>query len=308
MKLPHKLVVTGSGSLELKQKLHESLVGRKQVFELTTLTFKEFVNHKTNYKYQKQLPQFFSIETDLTNHLLNEYLGFGGYPRVVLAETIAQKTDLINEIHQSYLLKDISHLLNVQKLDSFSNLVKILASQIGQLTNYTELSNTLNLSTKTIKKFLWYLEHTFIIHRLSPFFKNTRKEITKSPVYYFTDLGLRNFVINNFTQDPNLPDGFLFQNFVYHLLKSTQPLNSQLHYWRTKDKTEVDFVSIDAKNITPYEVKFSNLKQTTIPRSLRSFIKKYHPKKAWVINLSLQKTIKLNQTKVKFSPCSSLLT
>ena len=51
MSLPYKFIVSGSGSLELKEKIHESLAGRKRIFELSTLNFIEFVNHKTNYKY-----------------------------------------------------------------------------------------------------------------------------------------------------------------------------------------------------------------------------------------------------------------
>jgi len=60
LKLPYKFIVSGSGSLELKEQIHESLMGRKRLFELTTITFLEFVNHKTDYKYRNTLSSFFS--------------------------------------------------------------------------------------------------------------------------------------------------------------------------------------------------------------------------------------------------------
>ncbi|MBU4314211.1 MAG: DUF4143 domain-containing protein [Actinobacteria bacterium] len=63
----------------------------------------------------------------------------------------------MDEIYQSYIEKDISFLLNIQKTEKVSNLVKLLASQIGRLINYSEISNTLNLSTETVKKLVFLL-------------------------------------------------------------------------------------------------------------------------------------------------------
>ena len=62
MGLPYKFIVSGSGSLELKEKIHESLAGRKRVFELNTISFDEFVNFKTGYRYEESLADFFNVE------------------------------------------------------------------------------------------------------------------------------------------------------------------------------------------------------------------------------------------------------
>ena len=110
MNLPHKFIVSGSGSTELKEKLHESLLGRKRLFELSTLSFDEFVNFKTNYKYEKKLREFFQIENKLVYELLNEYLTFGGYPRIVIEDELSEKIMLINEIYQTYVGRDVSYL------------------------------------------------------------------------------------------------------------------------------------------------------------------------------------------------------
>ncbi len=91
LKLPYKFIVSGSGSLELKEKIHESLAGRKRLFELTTITFKEFINHKTDYKYEDSLSAFFEIEKKRTQAFLLEYMNFGGYP---LSVDIADKIRL----------------------------------------------------------------------------------------------------------------------------------------------------------------------------------------------------------------------
>ena len=130
MNLPYKFIVSGSGSLELKEKIHESLAGRKRIFELNTISFDEFVDFKTDYKYENNLRQFFNVEQEKMRQFLAEYLNFGGYPRVILEETLAEKKKIIDEIFRSYLEKDISYLLNVDKVDAFSGMAKVLASQV----------------------------------------------------------------------------------------------------------------------------------------------------------------------------------
>jgi predicted AAA+ superfamily ATPase len=302
LNLPHKFIVSGSGSLELKEKIHESLVGRKRIFELTPVSFEELVNFKTDYLYENKLSDFFEIEKEKTENFLKEYLNFGGYPRVVLEEKLSEKIKIIDEIYHSYLEKDISNLLKVERVDAFTSLIKILASQIGRLLNYSEISSTLGISIQTLKNYLWYAEKTFIIQRITPYFKNVRKEITKSPTVYFYDLGLRNYALGFFGKVEFSPDlGFLFQNFILNILKEKIRFsNANIHFWRTKDKAEVDFVIDLGKEVLPVEAKYKKLKEPQIERSTKSFIEKYQPKQAWVINLNLDEEIKLNKTKVKF--------
>ena len=301
LNLPYKFIVSGSGSLELKEKIHESLVGRKRIFELSTLSFQEFVNFKTNYKYEDKLRDFFALEKEKAAQLLEEFLNFGGYPRVVLAETVKEKLKILEEIYQSYLEKDISYLLKIEKTEAFSKLVRLLASQIGSLVNYSELSSTLGISLKTVKDYLWYLEKTFVIQKVTPHFKNLRSEISKSPVYYFYDLGLRNYALGG------VSNGFLFQNFVFNLFwEKAKRSFAKIHFWRTKDGAEVDFVVDFHGKLLPVEVKYQELKEPKIGRSLKSFIRRYQPGRAIVVNLKLEEEVLFEQTKVDFLTFSSL--
>ena len=84
MNLPYKLIISGSGSVELKEKIHESSAGRKRLFEFTTISFVEFVNFRTDYRYEDRLQLFFELEKEKTSFFLDEYLRFGGYPKVIL--------------------------------------------------------------------------------------------------------------------------------------------------------------------------------------------------------------------------------
>lgn len=309
LKLPYKFIVSGSGSLELKERIHESLIGRKRLFELTTITFLEFVNHKTNYKYRDNLSKFFEIEKDKSQQLLTEYMNFGGYPRVVLESERKEKIKIIDEIYRSVLEKDIAYLLKVGKTEAFSSLIKLLSSQIGNLVNYSELSSTLNISHQTLKKYLWYAQKIYLLDLVSPYARNIRKEITKSPVPYFWDMGFRNYSLGIFGH-VNSPSefGFLFENFVFLLLRTQTTLGStKLNFWRTKDKAEVDFILESGKKITPIEVKFKSFKKEEVPRSLRNFIEKYNPSEAYIINLNFKKTLRIDKTTLFFLPFYELL-
>jgi hypothetical protein len=306
--LPWKFVVSGSGSIELKEKISESLAGRKRMFELSTVSFGEFADFKTGYRYTDRLREFFLTEPGRTDQLFREYLMYGGYPRVILADTHKEKLATINEIYRSYLEKDIVYLLRVEKSDSFSNLVKIMAGQSGKMVNYSELSATLGLSLATVKNYLWYLEKTFIVWKVTPWFTNIRKEISKAPVYYFHDIGLRNFASGAFGAVTDSGAGFAFQTVIHAMLKERFPLaDTTIHYWRTKDKAEVDFVIRSGDVLIPLEVKYRDMKKIEIGRSFRGFLEGYHSKRGYVVNKSFNNEALVSETKVRCLPYWELI-
>ncbi|MBI4975456.1 ATP-binding protein [Candidatus Peregrinibacteria bacterium] len=302
--LPYKFIVSGSGSLELKEKIHESLAGRKRLFEMFPVDFEEFVDFKTGYKYEDRLNDFFAVEKNKVDQLLNEYLSFGGYPRVVLEESLGEKMNVMAEIVRSYLDKDIAYFFKHGNVEAFRTMVSLLGAQNGQLVNYSKLASLCGVSLPTLKKYLWYAEKTFVVHVARPFFKNVRKEITKSPIYYFTDLGFCNYALNSFGQSiAENRIGFLFQNFIGNILRQSCSASGQLlHFWRTKDKAEVDFVVFESGGLVPVEVKYKKMKKQETGRSLVNFIGKYKPKKVLIVNLSLDEKKKIGGTVVEWAP------
>lgn len=311
MGTPYKFIISGSGSLELKAKIPESMAGRKQMFVVNPISFEEFVNFKTSYLYEDKLKDFFSLEKGKVELLLAEYMVFGGYPRVVLAETAALKQGEMQEIYKSYIDKDIRDLLHLEKTESLTNLLKIIASQIGSLVNMTELSSTVDIDEKTVKNYLWYLEQTFVLKRVTPFYRNTRKEITKAPIYYFIDIGLRNWLLGLFglAQIPTPVSGHLFENLIFNILKSQIDLTPiQIHFWRTRDFAEVDFVLEAGLEVVPVEVKHTKMQKPEITRSFRSFLLKYKPKKGYVVHLGERFETEVDDTKVYTLPFSALVT
>ncbi|RUA29193.1 MAG: ATPase [Bacteroidetes bacterium] len=301
MDLPYKFIVTGSGSIELKEKISEALTGRKYLIEMKPVSFVEFVNYKTHYKYKNRLDKYFAIEKEQSRLLLDEYLAFGGYPAVITADTVTRKQEIMNEVFVSYITKDISFLLGVRYPDKFVKLIKLLAVQSGGIINYSQLAQDTGIRTETLKTFLWYAEQTFIIKIVKPFFSNPKKELTKSPTIYFNDLGMLNFSNNSFTGEPNR--GMVFQNFVFLVLESRFSKGLQkINYWRTKDKAEVDFIVHSKDGVVPVEVKQKEMKKMEITRSFRSFLSTYNPQKAFVINLDYESFERIEDTNVHIIP------
>jgi len=309
MGLPYKFIVTGSGSVELKEKIHESLAGRKQMFELSTISFVEFVNLKTAYRYEQKLPELFRLEPQRIDGFLEEYMHYGGYPKLVLEETIDAKRTIMEELYQSYLERDIVNFLGIKKSDAFTQLLRVMASQIGNIVTASELSRTLGISVQTVQHYLWYMEKTFLLQMVTPFFRNVRKEITKAPTVYFLDLGMRNFAYGIFGNATEHQDnGFLFQNFVYRILREKAQDNAaKIHFWRTTNKAEVDFVVDTGSAAIPIEVKYTHLVKPTVSRSYRSFLSLYHPKHGYVIHLGKKQTMVVDHTTVHFLPYSELI-
>jgi len=300
-RLPYKWVATGSGSLELKEKIAESLAGRKRNFFLFPISIAEFSAYSWKVD-PEQIGPLLRTDTIRSESLLKEYLLYGGYPRVVTATGPEEKNAVLSEIFQSYIERDIQILLRLEKSKDFITLLQLLANRIGKLLNFQDLSNLSNLSVPTVKNYLWYCEKTFIIEPVLPFFTNKEKELVKSPQYYFTDAGLRNYLLAIHDIVPQSNEfGFLFQQLVFHLLKSKFDGSvAAIRYWRTQNQAEVDFVVQKGLVLLPVEVKSARMEAPEITRSLRSFIEMYHPPEAWVVNRAVDTTVQVGDTLVRF--------
>jgi len=203
-----KILVSGSSAFYLDKKFEDSLAGRKKIFYVRTLSFEEFLRFKNENDLAKIVSESKAPalqEKEKISFYFREYLIYGGYPRAVLAP-IEEKTDILREIAYSYIKKDI-YEANVRQDEIFYKLLKILASQIGNLVNASELALTLGVSKTTIDNYLYIMRKSFHLHLVSPFYKNMRKELTKMPKVYFADLGLRNFFSDNF---PEISDNYFF--------------------------------------------------------------------------------------------------
>jgi len=246
-----KIIASGSSAFYLDKKFNDSLAGRKRIFYVFTLSFKEFLRFKgENELSNKDLKKITISEKEKILHNYQEYLVFGGYPRVALAP-VEEKEEILRDIAYSYIKKDV-YEAGIRQDEIFYKLFKILASQIGNLTNASELASTLNVSKTSIDNYLYVMQKSFHIRLIPPFFKNIRKEITKMPKIYFFDLGLRNFLLRNFKLYYDREDrGELLENALFRQLIEKYDFEDT-KFWRTIQKNEIDFIIEDGKS---YEVK-----------------------------------------------------
>ena len=203
------------------------------------------MEEKTPEKWNEILPQF----SEMIKPFFLDFINFGGFPRVALCESSEEKIMVLKNIYQTYLLRDVRDLIDISDDYKMQALVKALSLQIGNLLSYQELSTIAGVSFETLKKYLNFLEKTYIIQRITPFFKNKRTELVKNPKQYFIDTGLRNIVINDFRRiDIRVDKGSLLENYHFseYLKKGIVP-----RFWRIKSGAEVDFVLEDYQEAIP---------------------------------------------------------
>lgn len=310
-----KFILTGSSSLELKEAMAKFLVGRVFFFELFPFNFHEFLVAKElrlgriYEERNKEIREFLfnnkiKIKKDIFlkefSSLFNEYVIFGGYPAVLCAKDKETKRFILKNIYDTYISKDIIEFLKFSDVFRYRNVVKRLAILVGGLVNYNDICSECQTYYKELRKILSMLTETYIIKLIQPFHMNPTTELKKIPKIYFFDLGLRNYVINNFNHiEKRVDKGVLVENFVFLSLKN---FSEEINYWRTIGKAEVDFVIKVGEETIPIEVKFQKFQKPKISRSLRNFIKTYKPKKALVATNNFWYKAKIDGTTILFAP------
>lgn len=274
-----KLLLSGSSTFEMKRKFRESLTGRMVAFVMYPLSFEEFLLFKEK-KYVLRAENSRAINDELV-FLAEEYIKFGGFPQIVLEPSEEKKKVYLSQIINTYVRKDIRDIGNIRNLSSFNKLLEVLASQSGQLLNISELSNTLGIHQETVRTYVDLLENTFILKRITPFHKNIRSELTKNSKVFMLDTGLMHLLwLKEF---PRVILGNAFETFVFlELLKSGQ----DIHFWRTANKQEVDFI-ISSKKLYALEAKYKFKEHDT--RGLKFFAAQY-PCISMIIGLQGEKS------------------
>jgi hypothetical protein len=262
-----KLIVTGSSAFYLDRKFKDSLAGRKIILHVFTLSFNEYLRFK-GVNVPKDFSNFDLTKQREISNYYREYMLYGGYPKVVLAEE-SQKQDILRDLAYSYIKKDI-YEAGIRRGNDFYKLLKILAVQSGQLVNVSELANTLNISVTAVENFLYVMEKSGHIFLIRPFHGNIRKELTKMPKAYWLDLGLRNMFLDNWKEfDLREDKGSILENAAFRQLAIKYGAEN-VKFWRTVQGHEIDFIVNDK---AAYEAKSNYSKIKNI--NLRSFKEKY---------------------------------
>jgi predicted AAA+ superfamily ATPase len=254
-----RVIVTGSSSFDLSQKVGEPLTGRKRTLTLYPVAQKELAATRNRHDLKEKAEDF---------------LIFGSYPEVIKAATKKDKIEALIEIVNSYLFKDVFTLERIRGSKVLLDLVRLLALQTGSEVSLNELATQLGIDVKTAGRYLDILEKAFIILRLGGFSRNLRGEITSKCKYYFWDTGIRNAVISQFNPLNTRNDaGALWENFIIveRLKKQAYTqAHTQAYFWRTYSQKEIDLVEEKDGRLHGFECKWSGSKKASAPKEWRA--------------------------------------
>jgi len=252
-----QLVVTGSSSFELANKINEPLTGRKFEYELFPLSFNEMTEEIGLFTEIQKLPI---------------RLVFGMYPDVVCNP--GDEKEILSQLTNSYLYKDILEWERIKKPDKIVKLMKAMAYQIGSEVSYNELSQIVEIDKGTIEKYINLLEQTKIIFRLPSYNRNLRNELKFGRKIYFCDNGIRNALINNLSDIEFRQDaGALWENFMISELRKYNHYTHNYcntYFWRTTQKQEIDYIEEKDGKLTAYEFKWNPKKKSRVSTTFTS--------------------------------------
>lgn len=242
-----KFFVTGSSSFYLKNLFPESLAGRKFIFELFPLDFEEFLVFKDlktqfhstfkNKDLNKNL-----IKYEHLKKLYDEYIEFGGFPQVVVADGEEEKNRQLEDIFKSYFEKEVKILSDFKQVNVLRDLLLLLISRSGSKLEVGKLASEVGVSRETVNNYLAFLQGTYFIDLIVPFSRSVDREVSGTKKVYVCDTG----VVRAFAR---VHEGSLFENAVYNNLKKY----GKIFYYQKRSGAEIDFILEDEK--TALEVK-----------------------------------------------------
>lgn len=245
-----QLLVTGSSSFELQNKLNEPLTGRKFEYHLFPLSTGELLNAQG----------LLSVKQTLESRLI-----FGSYPDIFNHQDDAK--DLLYNLSNSYLYKDLLNLESVRRPALLGKLLTALALQVTSEVSYNELAQTVGTDNKTVEKYVDLLEKCYIIFKLNGFSRNLRTELKRAKKFYFYDNGIRNAILQNFAPLALRQDvGALWENFfISERIKANQYSGRYVnsYFWRTNQQQEIDYIEECDGQFSLFEMKWNPKRANT---------------------------------------------
>jgi len=237
--IPPEIIVTGSARLDIRKKLGDSLAGRYFQFRLHPLDLKEAAKYSSD-----------DLET-----LFTQLWQCSGFPEPFLKNNVTYYKRWRHSHLDVILREDLIDLYTGREIKAIETLVLLLKDRIGSTVSYANLARDLERDPNTIKRWLQLLENLYIIFRVNPYHKNIARSLLKEPKYYFYD--------HTYAEEDN---GARLENIVacallkeLQFLEDTEGIQASLHYLRTKDGKEIDFlICIEHEARLMIEVKWSD--------------------------------------------------
>jgi predicted AAA+ superfamily ATPase len=245
-----KIMVTGSSSFDLANKVKEPLTGRSATFRLYPFSIQEMRQKMSIFEIQQRL---------------EEFLLYGLYPDITQYSSSRDKEKYLLELSSAYLYKDVLELSTIRNSAKIHKLLRLIAFQVGSEVSLNEIAKNLGMSQETVDNYIDLLEKAFVVFRLGGFSRNLRKEVSKRDKIFFWDLGVRNSLIQNFSPLSLRTDiGALWENFI--IAERLKYLNNNgiiasSYFWRTYTGAEIDYIEEQNGVLSGYEIKYSKARK-----------------------------------------------
>jgi len=301
-----RIVATGSSILKIREEVKEHLTGRKIELILYPFSFPEFLRAKgaipekriRRYRIE-EMEELIDLYRDRLSSLWKEYLYTGGYPEMVLSE---RRDWLYSSLFSTYLERDVGGFIRTANYQKFQDFVRLIATETGGIYNRESISRTLRRDSRTIERFEDILTVTFVLYRLTPFYTNIRRELSKMPRFYFIDTGFRNYLAG--VSKKEVVSGALLENGV--VSEAIKAGRYSLYWWRTKGGAEVDLIIKKGGENIPVEIKGIREEKPKLTRSFISFLNTYNPSYALFLTHNYVEKIRYRTTQVYFLPAYAL--
>lgn len=286
-KLKGRFLLTGSSSPDIVKGITESLAGRIATVEMWPF--------KQTEHFDQPLPDFYGLivsgasdirvfpELSSALSLMQSMraLMYGGFPEPVLEteESPLYFSQWMDNYVSHYVNRDIRSLFPRLNIYNYRRFLSLLAQHSGHQLNRSTMARTLEVSVPTIKDYLGIIHQTFLWRNLPSFSNNPLKKIQKSDKGFFRDTGLLHHLLKINELDQLLVHpvaGFSFESFVTEELirgfQATMATQLEFSYYRTVDRSEVDFVVEGAFGVVPVEIKLNTVVKRQALKGLENFI------------------------------------
>lgn len=256
---PGQFVLTGSQQFEVIESVSQSLAGRTALIKLLPFALEELYSNRVAIPPVKEL----------------FYRGF--YPRIY-HEGLNPSEALSFYLH-TYVERDVRRIANIKNLTAFDRFIRVCATQIGQIINYTRISNECGVDLKTIKSWLSVLKASYLVFELEPHFENFRKRLIKMPKLYFYDVGLAAYLLGMKSPEQTVQNplkGALFENFIMaEFIKNrfNHIQDSNLYFFRDNVGNEVDLILDYGNQLVSVEIKSAETISGSYLKSLKFYQK-----------------------------------
>lgn len=257
-----QIILTGSQTFHLMERVTETLAGRIGILELHGLSYREISGDPFDFPFvpNKAFVDHVRQPKDID---VWEIIHRGSMPELYKKANIDWQLYYASYV-RTYLERDVRSLLNVKNLDMFSKFLTSVAARTGNLLNYANISKEIGVDIKTVQSWMKVLEASGLILLIQPFSNNALNRVIESPMLYFLDTGLVCYLLK-WTSKETLQNGAMsgpiLETFaISEIVKSfkNRCVNDlPLYFYRDKDMKEIDLIIVDGDQLYPVEIKKS---------------------------------------------------